>query len=383
MIFDCPPGLSCKFNPRACGYKNIAKTIFTITNNQMGINNMLLSDYDFHLPKKYIAQEPLEKRDTCKLMVLDKKTGKIEHRIFSEIIDYFSPGDCLVINKSKVLPARVYCKKSTGGKIEVLFLEKVSENTWCVLLKDGKSQKEIIMPDGITKAKIVSRNSYGEFYLEFENKTDVISLMKKFGEMPLPPYIKPKKRTEQQKQKDRIFYQTVYAKENGSVASPTAGLHFTEELLEKIKRKGIEIVEIILHIGLATFRPVKTEKIDHHKMLPEWLEIRKESAKIINRSKKSNKKIIAVGTSVTRTLESCSDQSGFIYPRSDKTELYIYPGYKFKCIDMLITNFHLPKSTPFLLVCAFAGKDRILSAYKIAIENNYRFYSYGDAMLIV
>jgi len=347
---------------------------------------LLLKNYDFFLPEKFIAQQPLEKRDNCKLMVLDRNSGKIEHRIFSEIIDYFSGGDCLVINKTKVLPARIYCKKSTGGKVEILFLKKISENIWSALLRNKNSQKEFIMPDGTTKCKIIDKTKDGEFYLEFENKTDVLSLIKNYGEMPLPPYIKFKNRNEQQKQKDRIYYQTVYAKENGSVAAPTAGLHFTEELLKKIKKKGIEIAEIVLHIGLATFKPIKTEKIDEHKILPEYFVIEKTESEKINRAKKTGKKIIAVGTSVTRAIESAADNEGFIQPRADETNLYIYPGYKFKCVDMLITNFHLPKSTPLLLVCAFAGsedgKEKIFSAYKSAIENNYRFYSYGDAMLI-
>ncbi|OIO75789.1 MAG: tRNA preQ1(34) S-adenosylmethionine ribosyltransferase-isomerase QueA [Elusimicrobia bacterium CG1_02_37_114] len=340
-------------------------------------DDLQLEGYDYALPEKFIAQHPADKRDQSKLLVFDRRENVVEHRVFSDIMDYLSPGDCVVINKTKVLPARLYCRKNTGGKIELFLLKKISENSWTALCRENVSGKELILPDGNSKVKVVDKNKYGEYILEFMGEIDIYELMNKYGHSPLPPYIKRHYPGKEER------YQTVYAESEGAVAAPTAGLHFTLELMKKIKAKGIEIEYIVLHIGWATFKPVSAENINEHKMLPEYFEITKETADKINSCRQKDGRIIAVGTSTVRALESQADVNGNLIPGKGETELYIYPGYKFKVIDAMLTNFHLPKSTNLILVSAFAGKEKLLSLYKSAMENNYRFYSYGDAMLVL
>lgn len=340
---------------------------------------MELKEFYYYLPKELIAQEPLKDRSKSKLLVLDRKTGSIEHKIFEDIVDYLNPGDCLVLNNTKVIPARLIGnREDTGGKIEFVLLKKTGQNTWEVLVKPGKRAKigsKFIFGGGRLKAKVMDYTDAGGRIVEFIYDGVFEQVLDELGQMPVPPYIK-------KKLQDRESYQTVYAKEPGSAAAPTAGLHFTEDLLEKIRQKGIHTVFITLHVGLGTFRPVKVKNIEDHKMHEEYYEVSEEAAETINGVKKNGHRVIAVGTTSTRTLETVADENGVVKPQSGWSGIFIYPGYKFKIIDALITNFHLPESTLIMLVSAFAGKDKIFSAYEEAIKRRYRFYSFGDAMFI-
>ncbi|MGB9840609.1 tRNA preQ1(34) S-adenosylmethionine ribosyltransferase-isomerase QueA [Thermovenabulum sp.] len=341
---------------------------------------MDLKEFYYELPEELIAQEPLKERDKSRLLVLKKETGEMEHKIFYEIINYMNEGDCLVLNNTKVIPARLIGEREdTKGTIEFVLLNRIKENIWEVLVKPGrraKLGKNFIFGDGLLKARVIDYTEAGGRIVEFSYEGIFEEILDKLGEMPVPPYIKKKL-----EEKDR--YQTVYATRPGSAAAPTAGLHFTAELLEKIKAKGVKIAYITLHVGLGTFRPVKVKEIEKHKMHAEYYEITQETADIINTTKKEGKRLFAVGTTTTRTLETVSDPDGFVVPQKGFTDLFIYPGYKFKTVDALITNFHLPESTLIMLVCAFAGKEKVMRAYEEAVKNRYRFFSFGDAMLIV
>lgn len=341
---------------------------------------MKVSDFNFELPKELIAQHPIEKRDESRLMVLNK--DKIEHRVFKDIIEYLNPGDCLVLNNTKVIPARLYGNKITNGEngaaAEVLLLKQLEDDIWEVLVRPGRKLQigtEISFKDNLLKGTIIESLKDGKRKIKFEYKGIFNEILDKIGTMPLPPYIK-----EELKEKDR--YQTIYAKYEGSSAAPTAGLHFTEELLKSIKDKGIEIANVTLHVGLGTFRPVQVENIEEHHMHTEHFYIKQEDAEKINNAKKSSKRIIAVGTTSCRVLESIADSNGLVKAQEGDTGIFIYPGYKFKCIDNLITNFHLPESTLVMLVSALAGKENIMKAYKEAIKEKYRFFSFGDSMYI-
>ena len=340
---------------------------------------MKVSEFYYELPKELIAQEPAAQRSMSRLMVLDKDTGKIEHRVFKDIIDYLYPGDCLVLNDTRVIPARLLGKREdTGGKIEFVLLNRRGDNVWEVILKPGKRAKpgtRFIFGDGILKAEILEVIEGGNRLVKFEYEGVFEQVLDKVGLIPLPPYIT-------KKIKDYERYQTVYSRNKGSAAAPTAGLHFTNELLKAISEKGIELAYITLHIGLGTFRPVKVENIEEHKMHSEYFRIDETACNKINAAKKAGKRIIAVGTTSLRVLETVADESGFISPKEGYTDIFIYPGYRFKITDCLITNFHLPESTLIMLVCALAGKEKIMEAYKIAIEERYRFFSFGDAMFI-
>lgn len=340
---------------------------------------MDVKEFDYELPEKLIAQDPLEDRSASRLMVLDKTTGEIRHDIFRHIIDEFVPGDCLVINNTKVIPARLFgVKRDTGASIEVLLLKRRDNNIWETLVKPGKKAKVgtvLDFGDGLLTGTVVDVVEEGNRLIQFSYEGIFEEILDKLGQMPLPPYI-----THPLKDKNR--YQTVYAKYDGSAAAPTAGLHFTKELLEKIKEKGVEIASVTLHVGLGTFRPVKVEHIEEHHMHSEFYRIEPEEAEKINRAKESGHRIIAVGTTSCRTLESAADENGHLEAKSGWTEIFIYPGYQFKCIDALITNFHLPQSTLVMLVSALAGKDHVLAAYKEAVKERYRFFSFGDAMFI-
>lgn len=351
---------------------------------------MNISEFDYNLPEELIAQMPADKRENSKMLVLDKNTKTINHKHFYDIVDFIDENCVLVLNNTKVIPARLYGTKDTGAKIEVFLLEaqKKDDNTtnlWSALIKPSKRVK----PDTIIticdelKVKAIKRlEDDGEWLVELMYEGDLFEILHKVGNLPLPPYIERKLQTEDIKQFDYERYQTVYAKDEGSVAAPTAGLHFTQEILQKLKAKGVEIIYVTLNVGLGTFRPVKCENILDHKMHSETFEITKEAADRINAAKTSGKKIIAVGTTSVRTLETAYAKYGCIQECQDSSELFIYPPYEFKVIDELITNFHLPKSTLLMLVSALAGKDFVFEAYKEAIENNYRFFSYGDCMLI-
>ena len=340
---------------------------------------MDVKEFDYELPEELIAQDPLEDRSASRLMVLDKTTGEIRHDIFRNIIDELVPGDCLVINNTKVIPARLFgVKRDTGASIEVLLLKRRDNNIWETLVKPGKKAKVgtvLDFGDGLLTGTVVDVVEEGNRLIQFSYEGIFEEILDKLGQMPLPPYI-----THPLKDKNR--YQTVYAKYDGSAAAPTAGLHFTKELLEKIKEKGVEIASVTLHVGLGTFRPVKVEHIEEHHMHSEFYRIEPEEAEKINRAKESGHRIIAVGTTSCRTLESAADENGHLEAKSGWTEIFIYPGYQFKCIDALITNFHLPQSTLVMLVSALAGKDHVLAAYKEAVKERYRFFSFGDAMFI-
>lgn len=340
---------------------------------------MDLKEFYYYLPKELIAQEPLKDRAKSRLLVLDRETGHIEHRIFEDIVDYLNPGDCLVLNDTRVIPARLIgSRQDTGGKIEFVLLKKTGINIWEVLVKPGKRAKigsEFVFGDGRLKAKVLGYTDAGGRVVEFFYEGIFEQVLDELGQMPVPPYIK-------KKLKDRERYQTVYAREPGSAAAPTAGLHFTKELLEKIRQKRVRIVFITLHVGLGTFRPVKVQKIEEHRMHEEYYEVSPETAEIINNTKENGHRIIAVGTTSTRTLETVGSGDGRVKPQSGWSGIFIYPGYKFKVIDGLITNFHLPESTLIMLVSAFAGKDKVFKAYEEAIKKRYRFYSFGDAMFI-
>ena len=340
---------------------------------------MNVKDYDYDLPEELIAQDPLEDRSSSRLMVLHKDTGRIEHKIFRDIIDYLNPGDCLVINDTKVIPARLMgIKEDTGAAIEVLLLKRNADDVWECLVKPGKKARtgaRIVFGEGLLVGEIVDVIEDGNRMIKFHYEGIFEEILDKLGQMPLPPYIT-------HKLQDKNRYQTVYAKNEGSAAAPTAGLHFTKELLEKIKEKGVNVVSITLHVGLGTFRPVKVDKIEEHRMHTETFNISKEAADTINRTRAAGGRVIAVGTTSCRTLESAAADDGTIPARSGDTDIFIYPGYKFKAIDCLITNFHLPESTLIMLVSALAGRDNIMNAYETAVKERYRFFSFGDAMFI-
>ena len=340
---------------------------------------MDVKDFDYELPEDLIAQDPLEDRSSSRLMVLDKNSGEFEHRIFKDIIDYLNPGDCLVLNNTKVIPARLYgVKEGTLANIELLLLKRRENDIWETLVKPGKKAKpgtRIIFGDGLLVGEIIDIVEEGNRLIQFSYDGIFEEILDQLGQMPLPPYI-----THTLKDKNR--YQTVYAKYDGSAAAPTAGLHFTKELLEKVKHKGVKIAEVTLHVGLGTFRPVKVDNILEHHMHSEFYMVSQEAADIINSTKDKGGRVISVGTTSTRTLESAADENGRLRECSGWTEIFIYPGYKFKVIDCLITNFHLPQSTLVMLVSALAGREAVLNAYKNAVEEKYRFFSFGDAMFI-
>ena len=340
---------------------------------------MKLSDFNYDLPKELIAQVPIEKRDESRLLVLNKKNKTIEHKIFKDILDYLKPGDCLVRNNTKVIPARLYgVKQETGANVEFLLLNRIEGDTWEVMVKPGKKLMpgvKVTFGEGLLTAEILDKMEGGSRKVKFSYDGIFNEILDQIGLMPLPPYIK-----ERLEKKDR--YQTVYAKYDGSAAAPTAGLHFTEDLLEKIKEKGVEIANVTLHVGIGTFRPVKEENIEDHDMHTEHYYIKKEDADKINNTIKNGGRIIAVGTTSCRVLESVADENGFVKEVEGDTNIFIYPGYKFKCINALITNFHLPESTLVMLVSALAGREYILDAYKEAVNEKYRFFSFGDAMFI-
>ena len=339
---------------------------------------MNIEEFDFELPENLIAQTPLQKRDSSKLLVLDKKTGNIEHKHFTDIIDYLNEGDTLVLNDTKVLPARLYgVKEETNALIEILLLKETKKDTWECLVKPAKRVHvgTIVNFSDKLKAKCILEKEDGIRHFELYYNGILLEILDELGEMPLPPYIH-----EKLEEKDR--YQTVYAKNSGSAAAPTAGLHFTNELLEKIKQKNVNIVYITLHVGLGTFRPVNVENILDHKMHSEFYMMSKETADILNKAKQEDRRIISVGTTTTRTIETIMSKYGKFIETSGWTDIFIYPGYQFKGISALITNFHLPKSTLIMLVSAFASKEIILSAYQEAVKNKYRFFSFGDSMFI-
>lgn len=340
---------------------------------------MKTSDFYYDLPQELIAQDPLEDRSASRLMVLDKKTGKIQHHIFKEIVNYLNPGDCLVINDTKVIPARLYgAKVGTDAKIEVLLLKRKENNIWETLVKPGKKAKvgtKISFGEGLLIGEVVDIVEEGNRLIQFTYEGIFEEILDKLGQMPLPPYI-----THQLKDKNR--YQTVYAKHDGSAAAPTAGLHFTPELLEEIRAKGVNIAHVTLHVGLGTFRPVKVEDVTQHHMHSEFYVVEEDQAALINETKKKGGKIISVGTTSLRTLESASTEDGILKAGSGWTDIFIYPGYRFKIVDRLITNFHLPESTLIMLVSALAGKEHIMAAYEEAVKDKYRFFSFGDAMFI-
>ena len=340
---------------------------------------MKTDDFDYYLPENLIAQTPINKRDESKLMVLNKETGTIEHRHFADIIDYLTPNDVLVLNDTKVMPARLIGQKEdTNGHIELLLLKNTQNNIYECLCKPAKRVKIgtiVNFGDGILKAKCIEAKEEGIREFEFLYDGIFYEILDKLGEMPLPPYI-------HKKLKDKNRYQTVYAKNIGSAAAPTAGLHFTQELLEKLKNKGITICYVTLHVGLGTFRPVNVEDVTTHKMHSEYYTINEETAKILNQAKKEGKNIVSVGTTTTRVLETVINQYQTFKECSGYTSIFIYPGYQFKAVDSLITNFHLPKSTLIMLVSAFCSKEIIMNAYSEAIKNNYRFFSFGDSMFI-
>lgn len=340
---------------------------------------MKTSDFYFDLPQELIAQDPLEDRASSRLMVLDKKTGEITHRIFHDITEYLHPGDCLVINDTKVIPARLIgAREETGGKVEILLLKRKENDVWETLVKPGKKCREgarIVFGNGELHAEIKEVLPDGNRLVHFEYEGIFEEVLDRLGQMPLPPYIT-------HKLKDKNRYQTVYAKYEGSAAAPTAGLHFTTELLQQIEDMGVHIARVTLHVGLGTFRPVKVENVLEHHMHSEYYHVSEEAANIINEARKQGGRIISVGTTSTRTLESVALPDGTIVPGSGNTEIFIYPGYEFKAIDCLITNFHLPESTLLMLVSALAGKDHIMAAYEEAVREKYRFFSFGDAMFI-
>lgn len=340
---------------------------------------MKTSDFYFDLPEELIAQTPLEDRSNSRLMVLDKKTGEIEHKIFKDVIDYLNPGDCLVLNNTRVIPARLIGEKvDTGGKIEFLLLKRTDKDIWQALVKPGKRAKvgtKFSFGNGKLIGEVVGLAEEGSRLVKFHYEGIFEEVLDELGNMPLPPYIT--KRLE-----ERERYQTVYSKHNGSAAAPTAGLHFTEELLEKIKEKGVDIAFVTLHVGLGTFRPVKVDDVLEHEMHSEYYMVDKEAAEKINKAKKNGNKVICVGTTSCRTVESASNENGEIVESSGWTNIFIYPGYKFKMVDKLITNFHLPESTLIMLVSALVSKDVVLNAYNTAVLEKYRFFSFGDAMII-
>ena len=340
---------------------------------------MKTSDFYYDLPEELIAQDPLENRSDSRLMVLDKETGAVSHHVFREIVDYLNPGDCLVINDTKVIPARLIGEREgTGAKIEVLLLKRKTGDVWETLVKPGRKAKpgtRIQFGGGLLVGEVMDIVDEGNRLIRFEFEGIFEEILDQLGQMPLPPYI-----THQLKDKDR--YNTVYATHSGSAAAPTAGLHFTPELLKTIEEKGIDIARVTLHVGLGTFRPVKVDDVENHHMHSEFYMIDEEAAEKINRAKENGKRVICVGTTSCRTIESAADENGRLKPCSGWTEIFIYPGYQFKVLDCLITNFHLPESTLIMLVSALAGKEHVLAAYEEAVKERYRFFSFGDAMFI-
>ena len=339
---------------------------------------MKVSEFDYDLPEELIAQVPIKKRDESRLMVLDRKNKTIEHRKFKDIIEYLEPGDVLVRNNTKVLPARLYGRKETGAKVEFLLLNNIEGDIWECIVRPGNklhSGAKVIFGEGILKAEVIDTMEGGTRKVKFSYNGIFNEILDKIGLMPLPPYI-------HESLKDNDRYQTVYAKYEGSAAAPTAGLHFTDDLLKKLEEKGVIIANVTLHVGIGTFRPVKEENVEEHKMHTEHFYIKKEDVEKINNAKKNKKRVIAVGTTSCRVLETIVDKSGLVKETEGDTGIYIYPGYKFKCLDGLITNFHLPQSTLLMLVSALAGKEYIMEAYKKAVEEKYRFFSFGDAMFI-
>ena len=340
---------------------------------------MNVNDFDYELPEELIAQDPIENRSDSRLLVLSKETGAVEHRIFHDIIDYLEPGDCLVINNTKVIPARLYgTKEGTGAQIEVLLLRRHENDVWETLVKPGKKCREgaqFVFGDGRLKGEVVGIADEGNRLIHFEYEGIFEEVLDALGEMPLPPYIT-------HKLQDKNRYQTVYAKYDGSAAAPTAGLHFTQELLGKIREKGLSIAEVTLHVGLGTFRPVKEEVVEEHHMHSEFYIITEEAAETINAAHRTGHRVICVGTTSCRTIESAAEEDGTVPAKSGWTEIFIYPGYRFKVLDCLITNFHLPKSTLIMLVSALAGREHVLRAYEEAVRERYRFFSFGDAMFI-
>ena len=341
---------------------------------------MKTSDFFYDLPEELIAQDPLEDRTASRLLVLNRETGAVEHKIFSDVIDYLNEGDCLVINNTRVIPARLIGEKEgTGGKVEVLLLKRRANDVWETLVKPGKKLRpgaRVTFGDGRLKAEILEIAEEGNRLVRFYYEGIFEEILDSLGEMPLPPYIT-------HKLEDKEMYQTVYAKYDGSAAAPTAGLHFTKELLSKIEEKGIKIASITLHVGLGTFRPVKVDDVNNHHMHTEWYEVNAEAADIINETKRNGGRVICVGTTSCRTIESVADENGYMKAKTGETDIFIYPGYKFKVMDGLITNFHLPESTLVMLVSAFAGKENVLSAYETAVKERYRFFSFGDAMILI
>ncbi|MBO6239590.1 MAG: tRNA preQ1(34) S-adenosylmethionine ribosyltransferase-isomerase QueA [Butyrivibrio sp.] len=342
-------------------------------NKEIGLST---SDYYFDLPEELIAQDPMEKRDECRLLVVDKKTGETEHHKFNEIINYLEPGDCLVLNNTKVIPARLLGEKEgTGAAVEILLLKRKEADVWETLVKPGKKLRpgaRVSFGGGILKAEILDIVDEGNRLVKFYYDGIWEEVLDRLGEMPLPPYIT-------HKLQDKNMYQTVYAKYEGSAAAPTAGLHFTEKLLDDIKAKGVDMAFVTLHVGLGTFRPVKVDNVLEHHMHTEWYQVTQEAADKINRAKESGHRVICVGTTSCRTIESAADENGHLSACSGDTSIFIYSGYKFKVLDQLITNFHLPESTLVMLVSALAGREHVLAAYEEAIKERYRFFSFGDA----
>ena len=339
---------------------------------------MKVSDFNYNLPEELIAQIPLEKRDESRLMVLNRKKQTIEHRTFKDIVDFLEPGDCLVRNNTKVIPARIYGKKETGANVEFLLLNNIEGDIWESIVRPGNKLHigtKVIFGDGLLEAEILDIMPGGTRKVEFHYKGIFNEILDQIGLMPLPPYI-------HEELKDNDRYQTVYAKYEGSAAAPTAGLHFTPELLKKIEEKGVQIANVTLHVGIGTFRPVKEDEVEKHEMHSEHYYIKQEDVDKINNARKNGKRIIAVGTTSCRVLETVADENGMLKQTEGDTQIFIYPGYKFKCIDGLITNFHLPQSTLLMLVSALAGKDYIMKAYNEAVKDKYRFFSFGDAMFI-
>ncbi|MBO5845086.1 MAG: tRNA preQ1(34) S-adenosylmethionine ribosyltransferase-isomerase QueA [Clostridia bacterium] len=355
-----------------------------IIRNERIHTELSTSDFYYDLPEELIAQHPMSRRDSSRLMVLDRKSGALEHKIFHDIVDYLREGDVLVVNDSKVIPARLYghVEGREDAKIELLLLKQRELDTWETLVKPGKRARigsRLVFGGGILRGEIVDIVDEGNRVIKFEydaeNGDNIYAILHKIGLMPLPPYIT-------ERLEDQSRYQTVYANREGSAAAPTAGLHFTEELLERIKEKGVSVVRVMLHVGLGTFRPVKVEKIDEHTMHTEFFSVSEESARVINEARAAGGRVICVGTTSCRTLESASEPDGTVKAMSGDTGIFIYPGYRFKAVDALITNFHLPESTLLMLVSAFYNKDSVMSAYKTAVEEKYRFFSFGDAMFI-
>lgn len=362
------------------GWRVSTKTDIMEGTRDERVYKMRKEDFYFDLPEELIAQDPLEDRSSSRLLVLDKETGEVEHHVFKDVIDYLEPGDCLVINETKVIPARLFgAKVGTDAKIEVLLLKRGDNDTWETLVRPGKKAKvgtRISFGEGLLVGEVVDVVEEGNRLIRFEYEGIFEEILDQLGQMPLPPYI-----THQLEDKNR--YQTVYAKHSGSAAAPTAGLHFTPELLQKIEDKGIEIARVTLHVGLGTFRPVKVENILEHHMHSEFYMVSSEAAEKINRAKDNGKRVVCVGTTSCRTVESAADENGRMKECSGWTEIFIYPGYEFKVLDCLITNFHLPESTLVMLVSALAGREQVLAAYDEAIKERYRFFSFGDAMLLL